>query len=60
MGMAVMSVATLIGPPINGALLNAYGGFLQVQIFSGVVMLFGGILVLAAKMISGKGILTKG
>lgn len=60
MGMAVMSVATLIGPPINGALLNAYGGFLEVQIFSASVMLFGGILAFVAKLVSGKGVLAKG
>jgi MFS family permease len=60
MGMAVMSVATLIGPPINGALLNDYGGFLQVQIFSAAVMMFGAVLAFVAKMVSGKKALAKG
>ncbi|GFG20113.1 MFS transporter, putative [Aspergillus udagawae] len=60
MGMAVMSVATLIGPPINGALLNDYGGFLQVQIFSAAVMMFGGVLAFVAKMVGGKKALAKG
>ncbi|KAL6230885.1 hypothetical protein BDW75DRAFT_248293 [Aspergillus navahoensis] len=60
MGMAVMSVATLIGPPINGALLNEYGGFLQVQIFSAAVMMFGGVLAFVAKMVGGKKAFAKG
>ncbi|GFF40604.1 LOW QUALITY PROTEIN: riboflavin transporter MCH5 [Aspergillus udagawae] len=60
MGMAVMSAATLIGPPINGALLNNYGDFLQVQIFSAAVMMFGGILAFVAKMVAGKKALAKG
>ena len=59
MGMAVISFAALAGPPINGALITRYGGFEQVSIFSGVVVLAGGFAVLLAKQASGKGVLGK-
>ncbi|KAE8153451.1 major facilitator superfamily domain-containing protein [Aspergillus avenaceus] len=59
MGTAVISIATLIGPPINGALINHYGGWLQVQIFSGVVILAGSVFGIVTKLLSGKGLLEK-
>lgn len=58
MGMAVASIAALIGPPVNGALIDHYHGFDQVSIFSGVMCLAGGFLVLLAKQASGNGILS--
>lgn len=60
MGTGVISIATLIGPPINGALANTYGGFLQVQIFSGVMILAGGVIAIIAKLLFGKGFFNKG
>jgi MFS family permease len=37
MGMAVAGLGALIGPPINGAILEAYGGYLRVSMFSGAL-----------------------
>jgi MFS family permease len=56
MGMALGSVAALIGPPVNGALLTKYGGFLEVSVFSGVMCLAGGCFVLLAKATGSGGI----
>jgi MFS family permease len=56
MGMAVVSLAALIGPPINGALINRYNGFDQASIFSGAVVLVGGTVVLLTKQVSVKGL----
>ncbi|KAH8650996.1 major facilitator superfamily domain-containing protein [Xylariales sp. PMI_506] len=55
MGMAIGSIATLIGPPSDGALLTRYGGFLQVSIFSGVMSLVGALFILATKATTAKG-----
>jgi len=49
MGMALASAASLLGPPVNGALLDKYGGFLEATIFSGVICLAGGFLAFATK-----------
>lgn len=51
-GMGVLSIASLVGPPINGVLAHAYPGLLQVQIFSGLVMVAGAILVVFTKLVS--------
>ena len=59
MGMAVISIAALIGPPIDGALVKEYGGFDEVAIFSGVVVLAGGFGVLVVKFFNPKGIVSK-
>ncbi|KAL2016247.1 hypothetical protein VTK56DRAFT_4023 [Thermocarpiscus australiensis] len=59
MGMALASTASLLGPPVNGALLDRYGGFLQATIFSGVLSLAGGIIVLATKATTTQGIFGK-
>ncbi|KAL5364901.1 major facilitator superfamily domain-containing protein [Aspergillus floccosus] len=56
MGMAVASVAALIGPPVNGALVDRYGGFSQMSIFSGVMCLAGGFVALGAKAATPQGI----
>ncbi|KAJ4072967.1 hypothetical protein NW756_014430 [Fusarium oxysporum] len=56
MGLAVSSLAALIGPPVNGVLVSKYGGFFQVSVFSGVMCLFGGCLATVAKMWTEKGI----
>ena len=59
MGIAVSSVAALIGPPINGAFIDTYGGFLQVSIFSGVTLLVGGCCVVACKAGTTEGVFGK-
>ncbi|KAH6886287.1 major facilitator superfamily domain-containing protein [Thelonectria olida] len=59
MGMAVGSLAALIGPPINGVLIDKYGGFLQVSIFSGIMCLVGGFVVLVSKVTSTGGIMAR-
>ncbi|EAW11604.1 MCT family MFS transporter [Aspergillus clavatus NRRL 1] len=59
MGMGVSSIAALIGPPISGALVDRYHGFAQVADFCGVVSLFGGVLALMVKVVSGHSLLSK-
>jgi MFS family permease len=59
MGLGCASVAALIGPPANGALVARYEGFLQVAIMSGIFCLAGGVLVLVVKQTSGKGLFAK-
>ncbi|KAK0120176.1 hypothetical protein ONS95_011582 [Cadophora gregata] len=55
MGMALAGLAALIGPPVNGALIARYGGFLEVSIFSGVMLLVGGLISLASKIFTPQG-----
>ncbi|KAI1412361.1 MFS general substrate transporter [Hypoxylon sp. FL1857] len=57
MGMGLSSFAGLIGPPVNGVLVSKYGGFFQVSIFSGVMVLVGGFIALATKAATPKGLL---
>ncbi|EXJ92105.1 hypothetical protein A1O3_00655 [Capronia epimyces CBS 606.96] len=59
MGMGASSVAVLIGPPINGALVHRYGGFSQLSIFSGVMCLTGGLVAFASKATTPEGILAR-
>ena len=59
MGMAVVSLAALAGPPISGAFVTGSGGFDHVAIFSGAVVLAGGFIVLAAKHVCDEGIFGK-
>ncbi|RMZ72499.1 monocarboxylate permease [Pyrenophora seminiperda CCB06] len=59
MGMGIAAFAVLVGPPINGALLDRYGGFEQVSVFSGVLSLTGGIVALSAKFATPEGIFGK-
>jgi MFS family permease len=58
MAMAVCSIAALIGPPIDGAFVKKFAGFDQVAIFSGVVVLAGGVGILGVKTL-GKGLWAK-
>jgi MFS family permease len=58
-GIAVASIAILIGPPINGALLNRFHGFDELSLFSGVMCLMGAVLALIAKVFTKEGILGK-
>jgi MFS family permease len=57
MGMAVASMAFLVGPPLDGALLERYHSFLQPTIFSGVFSLAGGVIAILTKATTEKGIL---
>lgn len=59
MGMGTAAFAVLIGPPINGALLDRYGGFEQISVFSGVMSLAGGVIALCAKFATPEGIFGK-
>ncbi|KAK0738160.1 major facilitator superfamily domain-containing protein [Schizothecium vesticola] len=56
MGLAVGSLAALIGPPVNGAMLEKYGGFLEVSIFSGVMCLAGGVVAFGTKAATKQGL----
>lgn len=59
MGMFVASFAALIGPPINGALLNNSTSFEHVSIFSGVLVLVGAFVSLLVKYVSDGGLFGK-
>ncbi|KAK4182582.1 major facilitator superfamily domain-containing protein [Podospora australis] len=56
MGLSVGSIALLIGPPINGALLDKYGGYLEVSIFSGIMCLVAGVVVFGSKLATPQGL----
>lgn len=56
MGMVLGAIAVLIGPPINGKLIDVYGGYLELSIFSGVMCLVGGLVVIATKTMTPQGI----
>ena len=59
MGMAVGSVAVLIGPPVNGALVDRYGGYKEVALFSVVVCLVGGLAAGVSKFTTKQGVWEK-
>lgn len=59
MGMGLAAFAVLMGPPINGALIDKYGGFYEVSIFSGVMSLIGGFVALASKLVTDEGLFGK-
>jgi MFS family permease len=59
MGMATISIAALVGPPIDGAFQTHYHGFHQVSTFSGVMVLAGGIACFLTKHTTEKGIFGK-
>ncbi|KAI0502781.1 monocarboxylate permease-like protein [Xylaria bambusicola] len=48
-GSAIGALASLIGPPVNGAFLARYGRFDQLAIFSAVACLIGTVTILTAK-----------
>lgn len=50
MGIAIASVAVLVGPPINGALLDRFRGFNEVAVFSGTMCMLGTVLTGLAKL----------
>ncbi|EAW23428.1 monocarboxylate permease [Aspergillus fischeri NRRL 181] len=57
MGMAVAGLGALIGPPINGAIFDASGGFFQVCMFSGAMAVVGGLVAFAGKSLTSEGLL---
>jgi MFS family permease len=59
MGMAITSVAALIGPPINGSLVTRYHGFKQSMDMSGVFVVVGALGILVAKHFHEKGLFAK-
>jgi len=57
-GLALSGLGGLIGPPVNGAIVNLYDGdYFQVSMFSGALCLFGGLIALLAKLATPQGIL---
>lgn len=57
MGMCLSAFGGLIGPPVNGALVERYGSFFEVSMFSGAMCLIGGLIVLATKTVTSQGLL---
>ncbi|CEJ61552.1 hypothetical protein PMG11_10083 [Penicillium brasilianum] len=57
MAMGFASFAALIGPPINGAMINHYHGFGEMSYFSGSMTILGGFVALAAKAVTPQGII---
>ena len=55
MGIAIDSIAALIGPPITGALVKKYGGFDEAAYFSATAMVIAAIGTLGTKYAVGKG-----
>ncbi|KAL4933217.1 MCT family MFS transporter [Aspergillus undulatus] len=56
MGLGLCGIAALIGPPVSGALVDQYGGFLELSIFSGVMCLAGGTIALLSKAVTDNGL----
>lgn len=59
MGMSFSSVGALIGPPINGALVNHYHSFSPVSYFSGAVTLTATILYCFSRYFANKQLFAK-
>jgi len=57
MALGVASMAALIGPPVNGALVNKYHGFFEVSILSGATCVFGGLIAFAIKAKTPQGLM---
>ncbi|KAJ6093419.1 MFS monocarboxylate transporter [Penicillium sp. IBT 16267x] len=57
MAMGFASFAALIGPPVNGAMINHYHGYAEMSYFSGSMTIVGGLFALAAKAVTPEGIL---
>ncbi|KAL4973645.1 major facilitator superfamily domain-containing protein [Aspergillus desertorum] len=56
MGIALCGCAVLIGPPVSGVLVDHYGGFFELSIFSGVMCLAGGVIALLSKAVTDQGL----
>lgn len=57
MGLAISGLGALVGPPINGAILNMYGNFFRACMFSGTMSVIGGSVAFAAKLSTEEGLL---
>ncbi|KAL2792997.1 major facilitator superfamily domain-containing protein [Aspergillus keveii] len=55
-GMVMVGGAVLIGPPVSGALVDRYGGFLELALFSGIMCTVGGVVALASKVVTKEGL----
>lgn len=56
MGLSLSGLGALIGPPVNGAFVERYGGFFEVSMFSGAMCLLGTFIALATKIATPQGI----
>ncbi|CAI7583883.1 unnamed protein product [Penicillium glandicola] len=57
MALGVSSIAALIGPPVNGALVDKYHGFFEVSMLSGTTCVIGGLIALATKTQTPQGLI---
>ncbi|KAI1417946.1 monocarboxylate permease-like protein [Hypoxylon sp. FL1857] len=55
----IISIASLIGPPINGAFLDTFKGFWELSIFNGVACILGACGVVASKSVTKEGVFSK-
>lgn len=60
MGMAVAGIGALIGPPINGAIVQATGDYFAVCMFSGSIAVAGGIFAFSIKITDENGLWGRG
>lgn len=59
MGMAIGALGGLIGPPLDGVMIDHYHDFFQVAMFSGAVCFFSGIVAFGNKFFFPQGLLGK-
>ena len=59
MGMFVVSLGALIGPPVNGALVTRYNSYDQAADFSGVLIIVGGFVLFLSKRFTEQGLFAK-
>lgn len=56
MGLVVGFIVILVGLLVNGVLLDKYGGYLEVFLFSGIMCLVGGVVILVMKLMIFEGL----
>lgn len=56
MGMAIAGSGALVGPPVNGAIINTHGGYVAVCIFSGGMTVLGGVIAFVCKATTEEGL----
>lgn len=57
MGTAIAGFGGLIGPPVNGVMVDKYGGFFEVSMLSGAMCVVGGLIVFSSKLLTKEGLL---